>query len=70
MLTLAEAKDRVVTVCTDLGAGLPYDDVSIDAMTWEELADELAMLARHAAIGANRIAAYAGIARRRANEGL
>lgn len=67
MLTFAEFIDRVVTVSTDLGAGLPYDEVSIDAKTWEELADELAMLARHAAIGANRIAAYAGVARRRAN---
>jgi len=67
MLTLAEVVERVIAVCTDLGGGLPYHDDSIDATTWEELADELAMLARHAAIGANRIAAYAGIARRRAN---
>ena len=67
MLTLDEVIDRVVTVCTDLGAGLPYDEVSFDATTWEELADELAMLARHAAIGANRIAAYAGVVRKRAN---
>lgn len=67
-LTLAEAKDRIVNVCTDLGAGLPYNEESIDAVTWEELADELAVLARHAAIGANRIAAYAGVTRRRANK--
>jgi len=68
MLTLAEVKDRVIDVCTDLGAGLPYNEESMDAETWEDLADELAMLARHAAIGANRIAAYAGVARRRANK--
>jgi len=67
MLTLAEVIDRVVMVCTDLGGGLPYHEDSMDAETWEELADELVVLARHAAIGANRIAAYAGVARRRAN---
>jgi len=70
MITISDAKDRVVDICTSLGCGLPYDGDSILAETWEELADELAAIARHACTEANRVAAYAGIARRKANEGV
>lgn len=55
-------------VCSLLGGGLPFDRLQIHAEDWDSLADELAEIARHASIGACRIAGYAGYARRRANK--
>jgi hypothetical protein len=67
MMDIYEIKNKVVGICTDLGGGLPYETDQIDGGDWDEIATELAELARGACIAGNRIAAYAGIARRKAN---
>ncbi len=68
-MDIQEVKRRVAEhVCQLLGGGLPFDRDQIHAEDWDSLADELAEIARHASIGACRIAGYAGYARRRANE--
>ena len=69
MVTINDVKDKVSDICQSLGGGLPYDPDSILAQGWDELADELADIARHASVETNRIASYAGIARRKANTG-
>lgn len=66
-MDIDEVKDKVSNICQSLGGGLPYCPESIEAEDWDALATELADIARHACTEANRIASYAGIARRKAN---
>ena len=67
-MEIESLKDRVVEACQMIGGGLPYDAESIEADDWDSLADYLADVARHVCVGGNRMAGYAGYARRRANE--
>jgi hypothetical protein len=69
MLDPDEFKERVVEIATDLGSGLTYDEDEL-CDTWEGLAEEVTAMAKHAAICANRLASYAGIAARKRNLGL
>ena len=66
-MEIVDVKRKVAEdVCSLLAGGLPYDEDQIHAEDWDSLADELAEIARHAAVGASRIAGYAGYARLRA----
>ena len=66
-MEIEEMKIKVAGVCQLLEGGLSCDEDGVRGDDWDSLADELAAMARHAAVGANRLAAYAGIARRKAN---
>jgi hypothetical protein len=62
-------KEKVVSICQELGGGLPYELGHLQGDSWQEIACELAELARLISSSGARIAAYASIAQRRANKG-
>lgn len=63
-----ELKEKVVSICQELAGGLPYESNQIQGNNWQEIANELADLARLIASNGSSIAAYASIAQRRANK--
>ena len=67
-MTIEEFKSKVVSVQELIGGGMIYDEDGLPD-DWELLAEELAKTARHIMVGGSRVAAYAGIARRKANLG-
>ena len=62
-----ELKYKVVGVCNLLAGGLPADEVQIIGESWNEIATYLADVARHIQTCGSSVAAYASIARRKAN---
>jgi len=66
-MTIEEFEQKVIDVSTELGTALIYDIGQLESSDWDSLADEVSELASLAARTANRYAAYASIARRKAN---
>lgn len=67
-MTKEEFEEKVIAVSTELGTALIYDIGQLESSDWDSLADEVGELARLTARTANRYAAYASIARRKANQ--
>lgn len=66
IMEIGECKIKIANVAELLCGGLIVDDESLPD-EWDSLANLTANMARHAAVCTNRLAAYAGVARRRAN---
>lgn len=66
-MEIYEIKEKVAAVCEDFTAALPLEADQILPEDWDGLAAHFAELASIVASNANRIAAYAAIARRYAN---
>lgn len=67
-MTIEEFEEKVIAVSTELGTALIYDIGQLESSDWDSLADEVGELASLTARTANRYAAYASIARRKANQ--
>jgi hypothetical protein len=69
IMEIEEMKEKIADICNELGHCLPYEADQVEETDWDNIADELANLARIICIAGNRVAAHAGIARRKANIG-
>lgn len=67
-MNIDEMEEKIIEICEQIGTLLYYKGDSIGMDDWDSLADYLAILASHICSGGRRIAAYAGIARRKANK--
>ena len=67
-MTIEEFEEKVIAVSTELGTALIYDIGQLESSDCDSLADEVGELARLTARTSNRYAAYASIARRKANQ--
>jgi hypothetical protein len=69
-MDIQECKQRIAEICHDIGSAMPYEADQVADQTgddWQSIADYLKEMASILARGANRIAAYASNAQRKAN---
>ncbi len=67
-MNIEQFKYKVIGVTNILGGGLIYDEDDLPD-DWDNLAEEIRIMAKHAAYCANRLAGYAGSAKRQALKG-